>query len=77
MFILKKDGVYLAGYIPSAIEEFDRKGDLSRFYTGIWSEHIRDALPIESATFAKHYAEMIGATCQWVETEETVRNHRQ
>lgn len=52
MFILKKDGMYLANYLKSGIEEFDKRGLLTPVYTVVWSQTIRDAKPIDNYSLA-------------------------
>lgn len=61
MYILKKDGMYLANYLKSGIEEFDKHGFLNPVYTGVWSPDLRDAMPLEDHSLAVTIATLTDA----------------
>lgn len=57
MYIIKKDGLYLAGYQDTGIRETDSKGNYRSFLTGIYSSDRRDAMVVENYSLA----ELLGA----------------
>lgn len=56
MYIVKKDGLYLMGYMNMGITEYDSRGAYRSVYTGVYSSNRRDAMPVENRTIA----EMLG-----------------
>lgn len=59
MYIIKKDGMYLMGYRPSGLTEYDKHGNPTPVYTGIWCSNRRDAKVFDNESFAKTFAGMI------------------
>lgn len=57
MYIIKKDGLYLAGYQDTGIRETDAKGNYRSFLTGVYSSDKRDAILVENYSLA----ELLGA----------------
>lgn len=60
MYIIKKDGMYLMGYRPSGLTEYDKHGNRTPVYTGIWGNNKLDAMPFDNTSFAVTFAGMIG-----------------
>ena len=59
MYIIKKGGMYLMGYQPSGLTEYDKNGKPQEVYTCIWGSNKRDAIPIENKAFAEVFSGMI------------------
>lgn len=60
MYIIKKDGLYLMGYKPSGLTEYDKNGKPQEVYTGIWGTDKHDAIPFDNKAFVEIFAGMIG-----------------
>lgn len=69
MYIIKKDGMYLMGYRPSGLTEYDKTGKPVEVFTGIWGGSKRDAKLFENKSFAESFAGMIGGEVIQVQDE--------
>lgn len=59
MYIIKKDGMYLIGYHPSGLTEYDRDGRPQQVFTCVWSNNKHDAMPFDNRAFAEVFSDMI------------------
>lgn len=48
MFIIEKDGLYLASYRDTGIRETDSHGEFRTFYTGVFTTNKYDAIAFNS-----------------------------
>ena len=52
--------MYLMGYRPSGLTEYDKSGKPVEVYTGLWGATLKDAKLFDNKAFADSFAGMIG-----------------
>ena len=59
MYIIKKDGMYLMGYQPSGLTEYDKDGIPHEVYTCVWGTNKYDAQVFDDLASTKGLLKMI------------------
>jgi hypothetical protein len=55
MYMVKRDGLYLMGYLDTGVKGYDASGEYKTMLTGIYSMRRRDAMMFESKALAESF----------------------